>query len=184
MKTLTALIAVTLVSFVLSSCGGEPKDYDKNTDQSVFVWRQTAFAEHPAVENDGDLGTPKSTRKALIGKSLTVTYTVNGVARMLVVEFTSQTRCIVHTDEIAGMIVHYPGASYNYKIDDADGKKATLIVSYDTDITYYQFTLKLEFQNAFNSAPTTFQEYRGAGGVALLPAGTAATTSQWALTPQ
>lgn len=181
MKTLRTLAAALLASTLLVACGGQPKDY-KNTNSSVFVWRDDAYAEHPAVAREGDAGTPKSARKALIGKTVTMNYTVNGADLVLMVEFTSQVKCNVRTNIIDGNLTTYPAGSYSYVVNDEAGKKSTLTVSFDAPDNYYQFKVAFDFQSPINSAPTTVQEFRSSTGTVIVPVGTRATTSTWALT--
>lgn len=187
MKILTTLSAASTSILLLVSCGGEPIDYCKKTDQSVFVWRQTAYAEHPAVASDGDQGTPLSARKALMGKTFSVAFTLNGEERIFVVNFISQVRCTVRTNirlvVPEGTTVEYPNATYNYIIDNNEGTEATLAVSFDSAATTNQCSLKLVFVDVFNATPTTFLEFRNGDGIVVVPAQTRATTARWTLTP-
>ncbi len=185
MKILITPLAAVLVPLALLSCGGEPLDYDSKVASSVFVWRDDAFAEHPAVVHENDPGMPDSTRKALIGKTLSVDFTTGGVAYQLIVEFQSQTRCVVRTDVRVvadGVMTAFPG-TYVYKIDNTAGTEATLTLSFD-DNNFWSNTcvLKLVFQSAVNSSPTTFTQFRNSGNETIVPVGTQATTSTWALT--
>lgn len=184
MNTLSVLAAFGSASILLSSCGGEPLDYSKNTEKSVFIWRDGAWAEHPGVAMEGAPGTPKSARKALVGKIFRVAYTLDGQDYTFYVTFTSQVRCSVRTN--ARLVVpdgtteatEYSDATYTYKIDNNNGTEATLTVSFDSAAASNQCTLKLIYRDAFN-ATTTFMQFRNGNGITVVPAGTRATEGTW-----
>ena len=177
---------LSLASWALSSCGGEPIDYDSNVVSTVFVWRQNAFAEHPGVAQENDPGMPASTRKALIGKTLTVNFTVNAVPYQMAISFLSQTRCVIRTDvRIAanGVMTTFNG-TYTYEIDNAAGTEATLTFSFDDNLFWSNTCeMKLVFPTNAMSCTATFTQFVNGLGQIIVPAGTQVPNSPWTLTP-
>ncbi len=150
---------------ILTGCGGEPERYDEKSQISVFVWKQTAYAEHPGVENDGDFGTPISARRRLIGKNMALIFNVNGLQQRFSVFFDTQLHCNVQTVmpafPLGGTITSISNSNtYTYEVTDKDGQQAALTINYVTELGYLaSLKANLTFTNA-RQATATIQELR------------------------
>lgn len=159
---------ICLLAIILSGCGGQPENYDEVDRKSVFVWRDTAYAEHPAVAEEDDPNVPLSSVRRLVGKRMTLRY-MDVEMQEVMVDFDSAYHCNVtmDTDYIWdgwAQFTYSDAATNNYKytVTDAEGegKKASLSITYTTR-TLYSISLKLdlEFTDTGN-ATATIQEFK------------------------
>lgn len=162
---LPALAAVVLTA--LCGCGGQPEHYDEETGASVFVWNQNAWAEHPGVAEKGDPGTPVSSHRRLIGKTMTLTWGENSI----VINFNSVLHCNVTTaiPNAAWGNYHSTAAmnKYEYTLtDEKEGKKASLTVNYlNQDGFLGKVKVDMTFTDVFH-ADASIQEVRLMGDLA------------------
>lgn len=169
-----------------ASCGGKPIDYDQGPMTTIFVWRQEAFAEHPAVPEENAPGMPTSDLTKLVGKELSIVYPHNGHTHTVQILFTSSMRCDVTTDTPTmvgggvGDMRTYRNGNYEYKITDAEGKKATLVISFSDGWGWLQLTMNMEFQDVYTSMPTTIRSFVDSTGTNLAN-NAQARTSTWRL---
>lgn len=169
-KTVLSIAACTTVA-ILSGCGGQPERYDEGSAVSVFVWNETAWAEHPGVVNEGDIGTPLSSRRRLIGKMMTLTFNVGEAEQTIIIRFDTQYHCIVETrlfNVFNGfMTSNASNNNYEYTVVGNEGKAAKLTVTY---IDNWGEVGKIDVDLTFTSpllATATIQEVRTGGTLAF-----------------
>lgn len=185
MKVVPPILLMVSCLF-LTACGGNPIDYDKGPISSIFVWRQDAYAEHPAVPEENAPGMPTSELKKLVGKELELVYPHGAHRHTVRILFTSSMRCDVTTDtptwlgDGVGDMRTYRNGNYDYKITDAEGKKATLVVSFSDGWGWLRLTMNMEFQDVYTSMPTTIQSFIDSMGTNLAN-DTPAVSSTWRL---
>lgn len=163
-------VAACAALAILSGCGGQPERYEDGSAVSVFVWNEDAWAEHPGVEHDGDLGTPISSRRRLIGKRMTLTFN-DGNEQTISLLFDTQFHCIVET-RLFGIFNGFTNSNasnntYEYTLVGNEGRAAKLTVTYlDNQGDVGNIDVDLVFTSALH-ANATIQAVRTGGDIAF-----------------
>lgn len=176
MKHLFSVITAVLASTLLLSCGGEPRDWDADTLSTVFVWKETAYAEHPGVENRTDPGIPSSLTRILVGKRMTMTYRLGNINYTMSATFASPMGCQVETNIIGNALNTYTNASYLY--EPLSATTARLTLKFRNTFDSYTCIVDLTFNSAL-AAEAAIHSFKSMADEEIVAPNTVTANSAW-----